>query len=594
MITIDGVLSRSELIELAPELANAVNADLTLPLVPTDFLDLSSPSLLYFDSELNETLVWVVEWTNGPIMVSTNDPVFVLPYLEGASGDGSLTGDGVTSLPYLLAKVNFASDSALEAGFMFETSPLLVGNDLSTDFEALIDFGTTETPVDADGNPVEEDVAVSQDAVFLDRVFTQAELFEIAPQLVNVSVVDLSRPLIPYAYFEAGLLEIQTEPLFQFAGSVSVTNVLIGTFEGETMLLVQSADNSVADFMKVNLAADGDNKAVNFDANEEFVQIVVDYSAAVQAGNEFDTTVFSDYVSYAGTSVDADGNPIDDGSSSAGAVDADGNPVNDGSSEMDYPEIVLLGLDGDSSLVSVWSTDWDVTSEPIDDVRDGVAVKKYEAIEFAGIEMPPVDASDMTFFSVQVWTEDATALEIKLVDTSDADWQNWVDGITIINETTEPALTQGQWVTIDIPLDSLNLPSLSSIGQIVISVMEEPGTTRSLEIGDMYFFQDPNYQGSGDSGSGNGTGGEYPGDNGSDYGAPFIDRVMTQAELFEIAPELSLASVVDLSKPLVPRGYQDAGLLEIQSGAIAQINTDGTIQNLFVGTYNGETMVLLQ
>ena len=62
MIVIDSVLSRSELIEQAPELANAVEADLTLPLILSDFLDLSSPSLLYFDADGIETVVFLVDW----------------------------------------------------------------------------------------------------------------------------------------------------------------------------------------------------------------------------------------------------------------------------------------------------------------------------------------------------------------------------------------------------------------------------------------------------------------------------------------------------------------------------------------------------
>ena len=134
--------------------------------------------------------------------------------------------------------------------------------------------------------------------------------------------------------------------------------------------------------------------------------------------------------------------------------------------------------------VHSWSTSWDSTNDPVEFDTGSGTVKKYEGINFTGIEMDAIDASGMTHFHVDVWTADADSLEIKIVDTTDAEYQNWTPGIMQI----DGLLAQGEWVGIDIDLSLLGLPATDHIGQLVIAVMEEATVTKTIYLDNMYFY----------------------------------------------------------------------------------------------------------
>ena len=175
------------------------------------------------------------------------------------------------------------------------------------------------------------------------------------------------------------------------------------------------------------------------------------------------------------------------------SVDAGADAGADAGDDLLPENVIALFSDDAEEIVAgvTWSTVWDDTTDPVDSVdENGNTIKTYEAINFAGIEMPGVDASGMTHFTISVYTPDATSLEIKLVDTTDANYLNWSEGVVLINATSDTALVQNEWVTIDIELASLGLPQLTSIGQIVLSVKEEAGTTRTLKIDDVGFINE--------------------------------------------------------------------------------------------------------
>ena len=134
--------------------------------------------------------------------------------------------------------------------------------------------------------------------------------------------------------------------------------------------------------------------------------------------------------------------------------------------------------------VGTWRTDWSVSDyEEIE--FDGQLAKHYFNLGYVGIEpVAPVDASNMTYFHLEVYTENATAVKVKLVDFGP-------DGVYAGDDLSEHELTfdnlpQDQWVTLDIPLvDFENLAGTSNIAQYILSGV--PYEEADVYVRNIYF-----------------------------------------------------------------------------------------------------------
>ncbi len=134
--------------------------------------------------------------------------------------------------------------------------------------------------------------------------------------------------------------------------------------------------------------------------------------------------------------------------------------------------------------VATWRTDWSVSDyEEIE--FDGQLAKHYFNLGYVGIEpVAPIDASNMTHFHLEVYTENATAVKVKLVDFGP-------DGVYAGDDLSEHELTfdnlpQDQWVTLDIPLvDFANLTGTSNIAQYIISGV--PYEEADVYVRNIYF-----------------------------------------------------------------------------------------------------------
>ena len=95
----------------------------------------------------------------------------------------------------------------------------------------------------------------------------------------------------------------------------------------------------------------------------------------------------------------------------------------------------------------------------------------YTAIEALGPNL--VDATAMTHVHVDVWTRDATYFKLKLVDFgADAAFGGGDDKEheLTFDAGTNPALTTGQWVSLDVPLTSFTgLTTRAHLAQVVFS-----------------------------------------------------------------------------------------------------------------------------
>jgi hypothetical protein len=141
-------------------------------------------------------------------------------------------------------------------------------------------------------------------------------------------------------------------------------------------------------------------------------------------------------------------------------------------------DVISLFSDAYTNVgVDTWSTDWDNVS--VQDVSiAGNATKRYDALGFAGIEFTGanlVDASGMTHFHLDVWTQAGTLFRVKLVDFGangvfDAPGTgDDVEHELTFDATTTPALTPGAWSSLDIPLTSFtNLTTRAHLAQLIV------------------------------------------------------------------------------------------------------------------------------
>lgn len=137
--------------------------------------------------------------------------------------------------------------------------------------------------------------------------------------------------------------------------------------------------------------------------------------------------------------------------------------------------------------VDTWRTPWSAAATVFSDVQiAGNDTKKYENLGFVGIETTSntVDASAMTHIHMDVWSPDFTSFNIKLVDFG-------ADGVFGGGDDTEHEIsisnpTQGQWVSLDIPLsDFTNLTSRGHIAQYIL--VGQPFEVTDVFVDNIYF-----------------------------------------------------------------------------------------------------------
>ena len=151
----------------------------------------------------------------------------------------------------------------------------------------------------------------------------------------------------------------------------------------------------------------------------------------------------------------------------------------------------LLSAAYSSHPVDTWRTNWSVAT--LADVTVGAdPVKKYTGLDHVGIEFAGasvVDASAKAFFHVDVWSPDATAVRVKLVDYGpggtggggdDSEHELAFDG------STAPDFAAGTWIRLDLPLASFaGLSSRTHLGLLVLSA--SPAGSATLFVDNVYF-----------------------------------------------------------------------------------------------------------
>lgn len=136
--------------------------------------------------------------------------------------------------------------------------------------------------------------------------------------------------------------------------------------------------------------------------------------------------------------------------------------------------------------VDTWKTDWsDATF--LDVQIAGNDTKKYTSLNFVGIETvtSQLNVAAMSYFNVDVWSPGFTVFKVKLVDFgANGIFQG---GDDVEHELTFNNPTQGQWVTLSIPLaDFTGLVTKEHIAQLIFV-----GGGAKVYVDNVYFSNVP-------------------------------------------------------------------------------------------------------
>lgn len=139
--------------------------------------------------------------------------------------------------------------------------------------------------------------------------------------------------------------------------------------------------------------------------------------------------------------------------------------------------------------VDTWSAVWD-NADVTDVTIAGNTTKRYANLVFAGVEFTsaPVNASTMTGFHLDVFVTNNTDFRVTLVNFGangafgggdDSEHQ------IVLNATSTPAIVNGAWNSIDLPLSSFTgMTSRNAVAQMIIV-----GSSAITYIDNVYFYR---------------------------------------------------------------------------------------------------------
>ncbi len=134
--------------------------------------------------------------------------------------------------------------------------------------------------------------------------------------------------------------------------------------------------------------------------------------------------------------------------------------------------------------MSTWATGWSAATLTNLQIATN-DTKKYSNLDYVGIEpSATINATTMNTFNIDVWTPDATAFRIKLVDFgANGVWNGGGDDVE--HELSFTPTLSG-WNTYHIPLsDFINLTTKGHIAQLILSA--NPTGTATAYVDNVYF-----------------------------------------------------------------------------------------------------------
>ncbi len=137
-------------------------------------------------------------------------------------------------------------------------------------------------------------------------------------------------------------------------------------------------------------------------------------------------------------------------------------------------DVVSLFSDAYSNItIDTWSAAWD--DSDIEDITvDGNNTKKISFTNFIGVDFQSsrFDATSMTHFHIDFWTNE-TNFDGKVFNSKFSNWSGGTGETSAvelnINAGTTPPLASGQWVSVDLALDSAINPTRDDLVQFLIT-----------------------------------------------------------------------------------------------------------------------------
>lgn len=130
--------------------------------------------------------------------------------------------------------------------------------------------------------------------------------------------------------------------------------------------------------------------------------------------------------------------------------------------------------------VTEWNPDWGQSTTLTTVDIEGNSTLKYENLNYTGIVTDygnPTDVSSKTFVHFDYWSNNATSLAFKIVNTSYGDGDPLKE-----SEVTVPSITLGSWVGVDIPLADFTTDP-SGITQMLFA-----SSSAKVYIDNLYFY----------------------------------------------------------------------------------------------------------
>jgi hypothetical protein len=143
-------------------------------------------------------------------------------------------------------------------------------------------------------------------------------------------------------------------------------------------------------------------------------------------------------------------------------------------------DVISLYSDAYTNItINEWNPGWGQTTTLTNIEIEENNTLLYELLDFTGIVTDydnPTDLSDMTYVHFDYWTNDATELSLKIVNTA-------VDPVS--EDTKEvPSLILGSWISVDIPLADYST-DMSGVTQLLFV---SAGAT--VYIDNLYFYKE--------------------------------------------------------------------------------------------------------
>ena len=167
-------------------------------------------------------------------------------------------------------------------------------------------------------------------------------------------------------------------------------------------------------------------------------------------------------------------------------------PLNTNAPNPTKPASRVISLFSDTytnSPVTEWRTSWSGAGPLIDTAISGNDIKKYTAVDFVGIEFPPIDASLADSIHISLWTPSAATFAIKLVNSGGGPANENIVSFRPNpgSHTYGPKPTQGQWNVYSIPLSLFATPN----GALVLT--NRNSLIQMLFVGDAPFSDNTYY-----------------------------------------------------------------------------------------------------